>query len=89
MRSNDGIIPCPRMILAIFGAKISAIVTDVDSCVLTNPSKYLISGPACGKMNKLQIKDNKLLSAGFNISGKKLGKTHWNATIIVLTIAML
>lgn len=31
------------------------IVVVVDNCVRTNPRKYFMSGPACGKRNKLKI----------------------------------
>lgn len=37
-----------------FEPKTRAMVTEVLSCVLTKPSKYLTSGPALGNKNKLQ-----------------------------------
>lgn len=37
-----------------FGKNTNSTVVDVDSCVLMNPSRYLMSGPARGRINKLK-----------------------------------
>lgn len=59
--------PCPRSTRTTFGPNTRATVTDVESCVRMKPSKYLMSGPACGNINKLQEKHTevrKCASAG-------------------------
>lgn len=43
-----------NQVLLTFGPKTRRTVTVVLSCVLINPSRYLISGPALGNRNKLQ-----------------------------------
>lgn len=88
-----------------FGPKTSAIVTDVLSCVLINPSKYFISGPACGKKKMLKGKSHFCItSAGIlrkesayrrrlfevvSYRADSIGITYWKATIAILTTAML
>lgn len=46
--------PWPLNTRISFGPKTRMMVVVVDSCVRTNPSRYLISGPACGKIKRLR-----------------------------------
>lgn len=79
--------PCPFQTRDTLGPNTNTIVVVVDNCVLTKPSKYLISGPAWGKRNTLS--DIKIdINSRKNIQIVE-SKTHWNAIMAVLTIPIL
>lgn len=66
-----------------FGPKTKIIVVLVESCVRMKPNKYFISGPARGKINKLE--NSKYYTQLYTF--KRI--TYWKAIIRILTIAIL
>lgn len=55
--------PWPLNTRSNFGPKTRMMVVVVESCVRTKPNRYLISGPACGKMKRLRTKREKVKMA--------------------------